>query len=250
MSILSASVDHALHFVTGAWPGAGWLALPGAVGVAFAYLALAGWLKQRRGWPTGYTRKVFHFLVFTTVAALQAAAGLPAVCVFGTAVSLVVFHAVWRGDGYAGYEAMAREKDAPRRTYFILAPYAATLLGGLTANLLFGPAALGGYLVAGIGDAIAEPVGTRWGRHRYRVPSRRGVTSWRSWEGSAAVFIASLFALVAALLLHGVPVRPHLGLLIGWAALCALTEAISPHGWDNATLQLLPAALLHGYHLL
>ena len=28
MSILSASVDHALHFVTGAWPGAGWLALP------------------------------------------------------------------------------------------------------------------------------------------------------------------------------------------------------------------------------
>ena len=250
MSILSASVDHALHFVTGAWPGAGWLALPGAVGVAFAYLALAGWLKQRRGWPTGYTRKVFHFLVFTTVALLQATLGLPAVCVFGTAVSLVVFYAVWRGDGYSGYEAMAREKDAPRRTYFILAPYAATLMGGLTANLLFGPAALGGYLVAGIGDAIAEPVGTRWGRHRYRVPARRGVIAWRSWEGSTAVFLASLVALVAALQLQGVPAVPHLARLTGLAALCALAEAVSPHGWDNATLQLLPAALLHGCHLL
>ena len=250
MSMVSAGVDRALRFVTEAWPGAGWLALPGAVGLAFAYLMLAGWLKQRRGWPTGYTRKVFHFLVFTTVALLQATAGLPAVCVFGTAVSLVVFHAVWRGDGFAGYEAMAREKDAPRRTYFILAPYGATLLGGVTANLLFGPAALGGYLVAGIGDAIAEPVGTRWGRHRYRVPSRRGVTSWRSWEGSAAVFCASLLALVIALLLQGVPVLLHLAVLAGWAALCALAEAVSPHGWDNATLQLLPSALLYFGQLL
>jgi hypothetical protein len=27
------------------------------------------------------------------------------------------------------------------------------------------------------------------------------------------------------------------------AGLCCLAEAISPHGWDNLTLQLLPALL-------
>ena len=46
--------------------------------------------------------------------ALQATLGLPAVTLFGSIVSGIVLYAVWRGDGFAFYEALARPSDAPR----------------------------------------------------------------------------------------------------------------------------------------
>lgn len=217
--------------------------VPAAFAVAAAYLSFAGWLKKTRGWRTGFTRKTFHFLVFFTAGVLQVAGGLPLVCLFGAMASLVVFFAVWRGEGHSWYEAMAREKDAPHRTYFILAPYFATLIGGVTANVLFGPAAIFGYLVAGFGDAIGEPVGTRWGRHSYRIPSMGGVVSQRSLEGSGAVFVASVAALALAMLLRNSSPSGLWLQIFGIAILSTAVEAVSPHGWDNTTMQLAPAAL-------
>lgn len=164
---------------------------------------------------------------------------------FGAATSLVIAYALARGDGHYMYEALAREKDAPHRTRFIVEPYLATLAGGLAANLLFPQTVVFGYLVAGLGDAVAEPVGTRFGRHRYRVPAPGGVAAERSLEGSAAVLLVSAFALLACLGLS-----PHFALTPGSAAaavllafIAAVVEAVSPHGWDNAVLQVLPAGL-------
>lgn len=218
---------------------------PPALGLAFAYLALAGRLKLRCGWRTGYSRKVFHFLVFTTAALLQTLVHTRALCLFGAMTSLAIFYACLRGGGHPLYEAIAREKDAPRRTYFILAPYAATLLGGLASGIFFGHAAVVGYLVTGFGDAAGEPAGTRWGRHPYRVPSMRGVPATRTLEGSAAVFAISLLAVVLAASLE--PALPFDNRLIGLApaiaAAAALAEAVSPHGWDNLVLQVVPAGI-------
>jgi len=212
---------------------------PPFIALAWLYLYVAGRCKRDRGWATGYTRKLFHILVFTTAASVQGGLGLPALMVFGAATSAVIFYAVLRGDGDPLFEAIAREGDAPRRTHFILAPYLATLVGGLLSNALFGAAAaVYGYLVAGLGDAAGEPVGTRFGRHRYRVPSPRGVVSFRSVEGSLAVFAVSF----AAVALAG-----RASHALGAAAIIALAaaavEAVSPHGWDNLTMQLVPAAL-------
>lgn len=218
---------------------------PPALVWAFACLALAGYLKRRHGWRTGYTRKVFHFLVFTTAALLQGLVGTKALCLFGGMASLAVFFACWQGNGRFLYEAIAREKDAPRRTYFVLAPYAATLLGGLAANILFGPAAVVGYLVTGFGDAIGEPVGARWGRHPYRVPSLKGVPATRTLEGSAAVGIVSCIAVgLATALEPALPFGSHLLWIAPAIALASmLAEAVSPHGWDNFVLQVLPAGM-------
>ena len=36
-------------------------------------------------------------------------------------------------------------------------------------------------------------------------------------------------------------------LILATAAVCTLTEAIAPHGWDNALLQLMPSAILFAY---
>jgi phytol kinase len=214
--------------------------------LAFGALYLAGWLKREKGWKTGYSRKMFHFTVFGTVAVLHSISGTKAVCLFGAMTSLVVFLAVILGEGNILYEAMAREKDAPRRTWFIIVPYFATLIGGIMSNVLFGQAAVAGYLVAGLGDAVGEPVGTMFGRHTYEVPSFGGIKSRRSLEGSAAVLLVSILAVAAVIFIlcpwKSLSVFLTAAVVIGTVS--ALIEAFSPHGWDNTTMQIAPSFLV------
>ena len=240
-------VERALGFFVENFPSWKAIGTGGPLGLAWSLAALwfAGRLKQR-GLRTGYTRKVFHFLIFGTVAALQWRLGTPAVCLFGGMCTLAVFFAVWRGPGNMLYEAMAREKDEPHRSFFILVPYFTTLVGGLASNILFGPLAVAGYLVTGLGDAIGEPVGTMFGKHPYRVRSLSSVPATRSIEGSAAVFLMSAVALILAAALSPQIALGHFGVLkvLVIAAASTLAEALSPHGWDNATMQVLPTALV------
>ena len=244
---MDAVFERLLDFILRNTPSWSEVALGGPPSLAWSFAALwwAGWL-QRRGARTGYTRKVFHFLIFTTVALLEWRLGTRAVCLFGAACTVAVFTAVWLGPGSLLYEAIARPKDAPHRTLFVVVPYLATLLGGLASNLAFGPVAVAGYLVTGLGDAIGEPVGTRFGKHVYRVRSLSSVPATRSVEGSAAVFVMSAMALAVA-----AAVSPEIGLSGGFgaakvlaiAAASAVVEAVSPHGWDNLTMQVVPTAM-------
>jgi phytol kinase len=156
--------------------------------------------------------------------------------------STLVLYAVWRGDGFPFYEAMARPSDAPRRTLFVLIPLATTAAGGVAANLAFPAYAVVGYLVCGWGDAVGEPVGTRWGRHRYRVPSIAGVPSTRSLEGSAAVFAAGTIATAAALAIGGSSPSSLAVMSLAAGGAGALVEAISTHGFDNFTVQFAASA--------
>jgi len=204
---------------------------------SYSCLSFAAQLKTRLGLRTGYTRKVFHVLIFTSAAVVQAVGGFVAVCVFGTMVSGVVGLAVFRGPNDPLYEALAREQDGPARTYYIVVPHFATMIGGLASNIFFGPLALVGYLVGGLGDAAGEPAGTRWGRHRYLT---------KTLEGSIAVLSASVVALLIA-----VAIRPELHFdlrsaiaLPPIAMVCALVEAFSPRGWDNVPMQIVPTLLV------
>jgi len=216
-----------------------------ALAVGFAAAFLAGWLRSREV-RVAYTRKVFHFVVFSVAAAVHGVWGLPATNVYGGTIALLVLAAVWAGDGNAFYEALARDSDRPHRTLFIVVPLVMTAAGGLASALVAGPYASVGYLVAGWGDAVGEPVGSRWGRHRYKVPSLGGVPAERSLEGSAAVFLAAWLAATVALI--GLGAGPGLvWVAFACAALGALAEALSNHGLDNLTVQLaasLTAAVL------
>jgi len=203
----------------------------------------AGWLRCGLGVQTSYTRKVFHFLIFAMAGAIHVWRGLPAVALFGGLTSLLVLHAVWRGSGFPFYEAMARDTDRPRRSLFILVPLATTALGGLTSNLLFPQFAFVGYLVCGWGDALGEPVGARWGRHDYRVPSLAGVRAHRTLEGSVAVCLGGAVAASAGLMATGlsVPTAVVGGVACGLGG--ALVEAVSNHGLDNLTIQVAASAM-------
>ncbi len=213
--------------------------LAGGTGLALAWgMGTAAARLRARGVRVPYTRKLFHFGIFTGAAAVHALGGLPATNAFGAVVAAWVLLAVLRGDGDPLYEALARDTDRPRRTLFILVPLATTALGGLLSALLAGPFAAVGYVVAGWGDAVGEPVGARWGRHPYRVPSLGGVSARRTVEGSAAVFAAGALAALLALLGLGVPGGTALFVAPAVAAVGAAVEAVSHHGTDNLTVQL------------
>jgi phytol kinase len=200
-----------------------------------------GWLRTRRGVRAPYTRKTFHFIILTAAAAVHWLWLLPGVLVFGSVVSALVLLAVQRGDGFPFYEALARPTDAPHRTLFILVPLATTAAGGLLTNALFGDLAVIGYLAVAWGDAVGEPVGTRWGRHPYRVPSLGGVPAQRTLEGSAAVLVAATAAAYAGLLLVGVNGGTAITAAAAAGVASAAVEAFSHHGLDNLTVQLAAA---------
>ncbi len=204
--------------------------------------AWAGWLRQSKGVRTPYTRKIFHFAIFTMAGLLQLVAGVQAVMLFGGITSLCVLYAVFRGAGFPFYEAMARPTDEPHRTFFILVPLATTALGGLLSNLFFGSWAAVGYLVGGWGDAVGEPFGTAFGKHRYRVPSLLGVRVTRSLEGSAAVFGAGFLGAMLILVLGGTPPATAIVAALACAAAGMAVEAVSSHGLDNLTTQLASSA--------
>ena len=216
---------------------------PIALVYGFIVFAFVGTLKEKRGVRTAYTRKTLHFLTFTMAGFIQLWFGVAGVVVYGLTLSVLVAYALFRGTGHSWYEALARPSDAPHRTLFIIVPLLTTAFGGVFSNLLFARFAYIGYLVCGWGDAVGEPVGTRWGRHRYNVPSLGGVKAQRSLEGSAAVFLVGAIAAAGGLLAGGYPPASALPVGVAAGAAGALVEAFSNHGLDNLTTQVAASAV-------
>ncbi|MBN1893357.1 hypothetical protein JW906_02635 [bacterium] len=185
-----------------------------------------------------YTRKIFHFMIFTVAAVLQILFGFQAVTLFGFWIAVCVLYACFRGKGFPFYDALARPRDEPHATFFILVPLFATAAGGLLSNLFFAQFSPIGYLVAGWGDAIGEPVGARWGKHRYTVPTLDRVPAERSIEGSAAVFFFGMLVVFIATLLMGYSMLKALQLAFFCGLVGAIVEGFSNHGIDNMTIQI------------
>jgi phytol kinase len=221
--------------------------LPLSFCFAFFALFIAGWLKKNNHWRTGYSRKLFHFIIFFSASAIQLKYALGGLFVFGWGVSAVLIYAILRGKNNILYEAIAREKDEPKQTYFIIIPYFATLFGGLASNYFFPPiCAMAGYLVTGLADAIAEPIGTKWGKHKYKVPSLSAVVSYRSFEGSLAVFMASVSCIfLSTFLANKMGIDFVILKIVFIALILTILEAVSPHGWDNFTTQFGGALLFY-----
>lgn len=222
---------------------------PVAVVLTLAGAAFVAWLRTARGVAAPYTRKTFHFVILSAAMVVQLRWGLHGVIVYGSVVALAVLVAVIRGDGNPFYEALARPTDEPHRTLFILVPLATTALGGLLSNLWFPAWAHVGYMAVAWGDAVGEPVGTRWGRHRYRVPSIAGVPATRSIQGSGAVLVAASAAGLVALLAVGIAPAQAVGAALVVGIVTTIAEAVSHHGLDNLVIQLAAsatAALLFG----
>lgn len=98
-------------------------------------------------------------------------------------------------------------------------------------------------LIHGIGDGLAEPIGVRFGRHKYRVwalGSRRKYT--RSLEGSAWVLVVGI---IVVALFRASFTQPQFAMaLLTVPPLMALAEASSPHTWDTPLMFLVGGCVL------
>ena len=59
----------------------------------------AGYLKLGKGSRSGYTRKGFQFLIFTSIVIIRFLRGMPSVCLFGGICSPFIFFAIRKGEG-------------------------------------------------------------------------------------------------------------------------------------------------------
>jgi phytol kinase len=207
-------------------------------------LYLIGSYKKKHGTQTGLTRKTFHFITFFSVSFLQYFYGLPLMCLYGACCCLVIFIVIYLGNGNTMYEVMAREKDSPHRTLFIILPLISTFLGGVFSNILYPTIAFCGYLVAGIGDAVGEVFGSIYGKHKYKPLKIIGIQKYKSFEGSLAIFIFSLLVLICVMILMGLLSTQIFFICIVIALISTIIEAISPPGTDNFFMQLIPNALV------
>lgn len=93
---------------------------------------------------------------------------------------------------------------------------------------------------SGIGDALAEIVGKKWGSHHYHTRSVFGDRIYtRSLEGSFMVFLTTLVVgiIVAGHFSFHMPVSFWQSFILLPITL-TLAEAKSPHTWDNPLLYL------------
>lgn len=218
------------------------IVFPLSIIVAIGISIVVGKIKEKFNIKTNYTRKIFHFSIFSIATCLGILYPVHRVAAFGAgcgAVLLIIIVFKKSKHFKMAYSALARPEDCPHMDLYLIVPYLATALGGIIANLVIQELAPVAYLVAGWGDAVGEPFGIKFGTHRYRVPTFTLTYSVRSIEGSVSVMMASMMASVVVLLVTtALTLMSIFAIAIVVGVVVAFSEAISPHGWDNLFTQI------------
>ena len=122
--------------------------------------------------------------------------------------------------------------------YVVIIPAIALFIQAGYSTLIFIP-----VLINCIGDGLAEPVGIRFGKHKYKTKALFSKKKYeRSLEGSSCVFITSLVILF--LFQSSFSNIEFIWALIVLPFAMTIVEAFSPHTWDS------PFIFLTGYTIL
>jgi len=122
--------------------------------------------------------------------------------------------------------------------YVVIIPAIILFIQAGYDDLIFIP-----VLINGIGDGLAEPVGIRFGKHKYQTTALFTKRKYeRSLEGSSCVFIASL--VIILLFRSSFSNMEFIWALLVLPFAMTIAEAFSPHTWDT------PFLFLTGYTLL
>lgn len=226
-------------------------ALQLAIGLLLGRAVLAGRMQVHD------TRKLLHFLLFLAPVAIgvllphKRTTLLFAVSGWSFLVSLMVLAAPIRGRVpllQTAFAAIDRPEDRPHSLSWMISQLLAcyvVIAVCLTWLKSYGQPDLIFIITLAIcfGDGLAEPIGVRFGRHKYPVPSLvRSRRYHRSIEGSLVVLVCS--AAVVALMRGGLPDGTFPMAI--WAVPLALTlsEAVAPHTWDGPLMYLAGTAAL------
>ena len=194
----------------------------------FTMIGLAELLRRRRGYGSGFTRKVIHIgvgmmswflhLLFTSPWPFVAACG----------AFMVINLLDWRYDFFKAMKSSNRSNLGT--VYFPLAAAAVALVFWDRPPLM-----VAALMPLTWGDGLAPVIGAAWGKRVYRIH-----TSTRTLEGSLGFFVAGfVFTWLALWVMPGLPeISPAAAVLPALIimAVTTLIEAVSIWGLDNLTV--------------
>jgi len=218
-----------------------------------------GLLVRHKSIKVNYTRKINHFALFFVPVFLrsvfpheQSFLRFIVGCVLGTLILFIYIKPIRDKISIIAtmFLSFDRPEDRPNTLwwlftqilvgYIVLVPIVIFFVLNDLAGIIWIP-----LLIIAFGDGLAEPVGIRFGRHKYETYAFFSKKKYvRSLEGSACVFLASIIVVVV---FH--PSFTQLQFIIALffiPFLMTLVEAFSPHTWDTPTLFLAGYSALYG----
>jgi dolichol kinase len=207
----------------------------------------AGLLVERKNVKVNYTRKIDFFVLFLTplvfhrIFPQNQAVGIVAVRFLLVAAIFLILIKPNR-ERVPVFMTIFRSFDRPEDRPHTLLWFSTQIIIGYTVliplsilfarhgfhELMFVP-----VLIHGIGDGLAEPVGIRFGRHKYTtrafLSKQRRYT--RSYEGSACVFIVGIISV--ALFYSSFTIPQFIVALLVVPLFTTMAEATAPHTWDT-----------------
>ena len=141
-----------------------------------------------------------------------------------------------------------RPADAPNEAFYFWSSWLLSIAGLILIDLVLHDPAITrmAAIIVGIGDGLAEPIGTRFGKYIYKPPGFWKFRSpRRSLEGSAAVCLGAFLSFIGATWFEAGFDTPKM-LAAGSAVAVGTTivEAVTPHGLDNLTIAITVAGLM------
>ncbi len=225
----------------------------------FSIYFLSGLLVKNAGIKVNYTRKINHFALFFLPYILEMLlvySRSQTTKFLGLIISvsmLAVFSQTIRersGILRTMFLSFDRPEDRPHTMRWLVTQYIAAIIVIIPISMYLGSINMAGLifipvLINGFGDGLAEPVGIRFGRNKYKARALFSDKIYeRSIEGSLCVFIAGI---ISIFIFRGMftPTQFILAMLTV-PAISTLAEAFSPHTWDTPFIYATNGLLLIG----
>lgn len=223
--------------------------------IVFITEFLTGMLVHYKKLRVNYTRKIVHFVILIVPVVVEVitntgqytVASFAAAGIANTIAMLIFINPIRKRSRVISrmFMSLDRPEDRPHTViwmvsqvivgYTLMTPF--TLFFQSKGQTIM---AIIPVIITGIGDGLAEPVGVRFGKHKYRTHALFSRKKYiRSIEGSACVFVVSILTIL--LFISSFSGMQQIILLTVLPVAMTLAEAFSPHTWDN------PFLLLIGY---
>lgn len=233
-------------------------------GIYFIIWYIGGLLVLKKGVKTNYTRKINHFsllfipflldMIFASNRSSNGNGNNLFISTIGLLSGLsffIIYIKPFRERVSVintAFLSVDRPEDRPytllwittqtAANFFVTIPLSAYLMMINRMELIFIV-----ILINGIGDGLAEPIGVRFGNHKYKTYALFTKNKYeRSVEGSACIFITALITII--LFSFFFSPNQFIVALITIPILMTLAEAFAPHSWDNPFLFIVGEILL------
>ena len=215
---------------------------------------IAYFLKERKNWKSSSSRKFNHFgisLVSIIFFSFIPIADTIVTAIF-TSLSILIIYIISANSNRPLVQSIIqsniRTRDEPHGTFFVFLPLITGQIALYISLIFINPVfAKIAFCSMGFGDGLAEPIGTKFGKHKYKVKDILWKTeNTKSLQGSAAVLIVSFLASIIILYVYqSFSYIQIIYLSILYSIFISFIEGISPRGLDNFLIIILGTLFLN-----